>query len=257
MTETETPSLPDEAAYRAFMGELAKSLIQQHDSGRFPEDVAKLIDRDWWSTNLPSLEELENLGFEGPKHASRFRSLETFDHFDMLRDLDRGQRLWFIREIFTHKFAWAVPCREAVEIIVKHCPRIVELAAGTGLWATILRRAGADVVPTEPLTNTRSLQIGSFTDRVDLDGLAAARAYPDRDILCIWPHQDAEWLTQACEELAPGRAVAYIGETHATCAPDSFFDLIRNERRFETIDGMVMPRFPGMRDVLIIARKIA
>jgi hypothetical protein len=50
------------------------------------------------------------------------------------------RRAWCVQ-----RYAFAVPTREALETISQYAP-IVELGAGTGYWAWLLRRRGVDCV---------------------------------------------------------------------------------------------------------------
>src|ERR1019366_9640348 len=42
-------------------------------------------------------------------------------------------------------FAWAVPTEEAVRVVAKYSTRVVEIGAGSGYWAWMMRQAGVTV----------------------------------------------------------------------------------------------------------------
>ena len=44
-----------------------------------------------------------------------------------------------------HSIAFAVPNQQALDVLAKHAP-LLELGAGTGYWASLLRGAGVDVL---------------------------------------------------------------------------------------------------------------
>ena len=49
-----------------------------------------------------------------------------------------------VRTFACRMYAFAVPTAEAIAVLKRHCP-LVEVGAGTGYWASLVRQAGGDV----------------------------------------------------------------------------------------------------------------
>lgn len=83
-------------------------------------------------------------------------------------------------------FAWAVPTDEAVSVIMKYSTRVVEIGAGSGYWAWMMRQAGIAVAAfdTDP---------PAFTwETVARADESAVFSCPSHMLLLCWPpwHSD-------------------------------------------------------------------
>ena len=111
-----------------------------------------------------------------------------------------------IQGVIEHAVGFAIPTREALDAILKHASSrgIVEMGAGTGYWAAMLRDHGADVVAfdRDPPTDDESnafFGAGMYAEvrRGDAASLLresaawpaeAAEALHARTLLLIWPN---------------------------------------------------------------------
>jgi hypothetical protein len=168
-----------------------------------------------------------------------------------------------VREAFIQKYGFAILTTAAVELIRPYAP-LLELGAGSGYWAYELKRAGIDVVATDPRTNgfgwfdeggtqKKGRWKSEFTQIEKLNGLDAIRKYPNRNLLIVWPSYGDSWAADALE-IFTGHVVVYAGEWGDACAESRFFDLL--DQRFSDRTEIKMPHFWGLHDrYLTICKK--
>jgi hypothetical protein len=83
---------------------------------------------------------------------------------------------------------WAKPTERALRLIAKRSP-VVEIGAGDGYWAYLLRRIGCDVDAIDIEPTGPGVRKGSHMD-----------ADPSRTMLAVWPPDGyvfQTWLTSA------------------------------------------------------------
>jgi hypothetical protein len=159
------------------------------------------------------------------------------------------------RKAFTQAWGFSIPCAEAVAALRGLAP-LVEVGAGTGYWAALLRAAGHDVVATDlhpKGRNTYGFEGGAHTDVEGLAGAAAVRKYADRDIFCSWPSEGESWALGAAWALRPGRRLAIILNPGNTATPGLRRYLSTRFRKLATVS---IPQFPGAADDLTIYEKL-
>lgn len=159
------------------------------------------------------------------------------------------------RDRVIRDFGFALPCREAIDKLKALSP-IVEVGAGTGAWAALLAKNGADIIATDAEFDTgyRFLS-GRFCHVSRMNAKNAIRKWPKRNVLMIWPCYRSEWSTEAIREIKPGRTLALISEGEGGCVgTDSLF---RNlDVRFKHIERIKIPCWYGIHDRLDIYRRI-
>jgi hypothetical protein len=125
-------------------------------------------------------------------------------------------------------YAWAVPTPEALDAVTAVSPRgVVDVGAGTGYWAHLLRRRGVDTLAYDAVpVDDAAAHNGHHTlpgsgaaappfARVLRAGAAdAARAHPERTLLLCWPPPEGEDAgPQAGRTMALDALAAYAGST--------------------------------------------
>src|SRR3712207_5908989 len=80
--------------------------------------------------------------------------LELLQHLSVARAQRRGGEGIFdgeFRRQLTRTYAWAIPNQAAIDAIADLAEGrgVMEVGAGTGYWAALLRQAGVDVIPTD------------------------------------------------------------------------------------------------------------
>jgi hypothetical protein len=163
--------------------------------------------------------------------------------------------LGMARKAFVRAWGFSIPCAEAVAALRELGP-LVELGAGTGYWAVLLRRAGVDVVATDPHPEGRNrygFDGGVHYPSEALDAVSAVRAYADRDLFCSWPSEAESWALGAAWALRPGRRIALILNPQNTGTAGLRRYLAT---RFRKLAAVTIPQFPGCQDELTIHQKL-
>lgn len=137
---------------------------------------------------------------------------------ECLLDPEREPQDWQPHDVKT-RFAWAVPNDAALEAIARHSPNgVVEIGAGAGYWARLLRQRGVDVIaydPQPPGTESE-WHVGYAWSDVERADHRVVTKHPDRTLLMVWPSLGAGWTDEAVE-LFEGDTVAYVGESRGGC----------------------------------------
>mmetsp|Transcript_48436 Transcript_48436/g.90191 ORF Transcript_48436/g.90191 Transcript_48436/m.90191 type:complete len:678 (+) Transcript_48436:145-2178(+) len=189
-------------------------------------------------------------------HESDLTTLETCQ-LQMMRPpntsaivtLDPQSKLWVppaLKNIFEprvqasldHQFAFAVPSDEALTAIASHAP-IVEMGAGTGYWAMLLRQRGVDLAafdvcpPTEQLSNpffqvqhSQVLPGDSASMLPQAAGRTLLLVAPLSGVALPW-HTESAWDLE-CLSHYTGDILLYVGTwptdaaacTTRTCSPE-------------------------------------
>lgn len=156
------------------------------------------------------------------------------------------------REEAISRYCFAVPCVEAVKLLVSLSP-LLEVGAGSGCWAKLVRAAGGVVVATDlcglEMSGYSRLWLGEAVER--LDASDAVRRWPECNVFVSWPSYSMPWAREMAEKIAPGRTLAVIGEDRSGCTADAgFFDLLGSG--YDEVGSVRIPQWPGIHDVLTI-----
>jgi hypothetical protein len=151
------------------------------------------------------------------------------------------------------RYAFGVPNRAALEAIARYAP-IVELGAGTGYWAYLLRNRGVDIVaydaaPPGQAPNAYKFEPRAWT-QVVLGGVEVLDQYANRTLFLCWPgYQDT--FADAALARFTGHVLIYVGEqAGGHTANDAFFD--RLGRDWAAGEQVAIPQWSGAHDCLSI-----
>ncbi len=158
------------------------------------------------------------------------------------------RRVWCIR-----RYAFAVPSEAALVVLARHAP-IVELGAGTGYWAYLLRRRGVDCVaydlaPPDHMPNPNRFQPLTWTrvEPGDVDRLAVES---HRALFLCWPSYRDPFAARALRAYT-GATLLYIGEpAGGRTADDDFFTQLA--QHWQPVEQVALPNWPGTHDVLTV-----
>jgi hypothetical protein len=158
------------------------------------------------------------------------------------------------RDAFIREFGFAIPCAEALEAAAGLAP-LVEVGAGTGFWSALLHRRAVDCIPTDPAIGFGQVfKHGKYAAVVRVGAKTAARRWPERNLLMVWPTYDKTWARQCLKAMRVGRRIAIVTEGDGgCCADDGFFEALENCFVHERL--IRLPQFPGIHDRLEIFRK--
>lgn len=164
-----------------------------------------------------------------------------------------------LRSLFVEEFSWAIPTPDVVGKIrdATHGKKILEVGAGNGLWAKLLKMSGSEIVATDSFESHGFREDNTYLPVHNLEAVAAIEQNRDCDVLMlIWPAYNTDMAERALKAFK-GSTVVYIGEGCSGCnANDEFFDELRknwNEDRFN--DDIYVPQWSGIHDGLEIHRR--
>lgn len=211
-----------------------------------------LISKKAWDARIPTKRELAEIGLRAP-------GANWWKEGNDDGDIDSSVLRWQMRDKFIAGFTFAIPCRDALEFIAGHSRNIVEIGAGTGFWASQLRRVGVDVIATD---NTKPGEVsyhhtvGAHSPIVQMEASEAVVAHPDRDVLAIWPCME-DWLEKAIDQMKPGRKLFYIGESSGGCTANSgFFDKVYDSDQYKEIGSFNMVQWTYIHDEMWVYEKL-
>ncbi|MDR3615805.1 MAG: hypothetical protein P4L53_19760 [Candidatus Obscuribacterales bacterium] len=191
----------------------------------------------------PYLEKYESLPFiQELKAKFPGRSMRSLSYYG-----DPG-----VGHALRREFAYAIPNEEALSEIQSHGP-VVEIGAGKGYWASLLRQRGARVAAFDkfPIESGRNEyhDVGdrAFTE-IAKGSVEQVRKFPDHKLLLVWPPPNEPMALNALNQYK-GKTVFYVGEEHADYIGDMAFQRQLNER-FEIKKQIPLPNFPGYDDML-------
>jgi hypothetical protein len=163
-------------------------------------------------------------------------------------------------------WSFAVPSDEALDLIASYGP-IVEIGAGTGYWASLLRIRGCDVIAYDRFGEDfhKWFPGGHYGDvrRGDVD---QASEHADRTLLLVWPPMSSMALDAlTAYETAGGRRLVYVGEGHGGCTADveffarlgqEYYDEDGNEHvdpsSWRQVAELPIPQWDGIHDWLTV-----
>lgn len=128
--------------------------------------------------------------------------------------------------------------------LITECAPVVELGAGRGYWASLLRAGGTDVVAID-----KQISDNPWTEVVagDVDSLDS---YPGHALMMIWPPLRSSMAKDALARYR-GNCLIYVGEgADGCCAEPGFFDLLRQD--WNLVKHVGIPTWPRIYDGLFL-----
>lgn len=153
------------------------------------------------------------------------------------------------------RFSWSIPTEAALGLVGDHGP-LVEVGAGTGYWAALLRDRGIDVRPTDadPAGSTYHRDGRTWTEVRRSSAVDAVRAWPDRTLLICWPPPDDDTAGYAAVRAYTGDTVLYVGG--GADGPTGTARLHRElDLNWTVTDELALPSWPGIPDRLTVWRR--
>lgn len=204
------------------------------------------------------------------------RVAELFSRIVASGPLDERKRwgpawvMHYVKEIprrrqFMKEFGWSVPTPVAIGVVRNFVGdrRLLEVGAGTGLWAYLLSAFGVSVTATDDYSWTAtddpsvkvvlpsgfSVDQGRFFPVEPIEAVQAVRKYADHKALLIcWPPPDRPMAYYALLAF-PGDRFVYIGDKAAT-ADDQFHALLAEQWRQHSV--VYVPTWPGIHDAIYL-----
>jgi len=194
----------------------------------------------------------------------KFRALKALldvateqDPRDILAWFGACQLLRDMRNLLVRLHAWAVPSKQAIELIARYSP-LVEVCAGTGYWAFLLKLAGADVVAYDleprPFQGEDRYEEGhSWTEVLQGTAEEALAQHPGRTLFLCWPPA-GDPVAEIALRATQAEYVIYVGwKDDDVTGSIEFHQLLASHWQLvETVD---IPQWPEMRDRLFVYRR--
>jgi len=195
----------------------------------------------------PYLREVRDYVIEAPRLSEEAtnRQVEITQEYSS----DWVQKRWEAIE----EYAFAIPSRKTIEILVEHDP-LIEIGAGTGYWAHLIEQLGGDIIVVDNFSSGDDAKVtyspeDTWTEVREGDETVVSE-YPDRTLFLCWPHFESNFATEALK-LYEGETVIYVGEWRPEYADDDeFFDIL--DRDFDLIDRVSLPCWMGTKDTMMI-----
>lgn len=195
-------------------------------------------------TNNPYYEEFTTLYTDNPDG-----NWHRTDHW-LPKNWDDEYRAWAFRTKNVKRYSWAVPSPLAIAAIARYAPKVIELGAGTGYWAKLLRDAGVDVVAYDIQPYKNEWVDGRHFDVLQGD-YSIVRKTSDRALMLCWTPMSN--MAYTALNVYRGNMVIHIGEHYACTDSDEFFDQL--ERDWLEVEDLHIPQFWGLHDYLTIYRR--
>lgn len=191
----------------------------------------------------------------------RFASDRKFG--DLLTPYETG--FWKAREEGRVRYAWAIPNEPALDALASVAP-LVEIGAGCGYWAHLLRQRGVDIIAydIQPPVDDGHRNFWCRTHKGTIIGLAwttVLRGGPyvlrkgrhaDRTLFLCWPPYHTPMAYVALRRYA-GSTLAYIGEDDGCTGDERFRKLLDTE--WHEVHRVRIPQWDGLHDTLTIWKR--
>lgn len=149
--------------------------------------------------------------------------IDVFDHLPP--DHDAASAM-ILRQELSRVYSWAIASRTVLDWFADRLSGrgLLEVGAGSGYWAWLLRTHGIDVLATDSVTDRNGYTDRfRYTDIHTATAVEAARQHADRVLAIIWPPHQDPMATEALRAYE-GPGLFYIGDRPGgLCAEPSFF----------------------------------
>jgi hypothetical protein len=166
---------------------------------------------------------------------------------ERMREFTSDCNMWETRMRAIQQYSYAVPSEAALATCIEHAAngkKLLEIGSGSGYWAALLQRRGANVVAVDVGNEYESCP--HFPETVKMDGeeyLRQSDGAADRTLLLCWPRDADEFLEAYC-----GDKLIVIGEPGDGCTwwPSESDD------EWTEIRHVCIPTWFGIKDCLSV-----
>lgn len=173
-----------------------------------------------------------------------------------------------MREELVRRYSWAIPSEPALRVLAEHAP-ILEIGAGMGYWAYLLRKRGVDILaydahPPDTTFNfyhrreryypiDRTFRRNPWAPILHGRARKAKQLGRGRSLFLCWPPCGTPLAFNALR-LYTGQTVIYIGEGGGGCTADDAFHALL-ARAWHVVDEVSIPQWSGIHDRLWVYRR--
>jgi hypothetical protein len=158
-----------------------------------------------------------------------------------------------LRRELVKQYSFAIPSPEALDALEVHAP-IVEMGAGSGYWAYLLRSGNVEVSAFDACVqgNKGYFFHKTWTD-VIRSGTPVLEDYPDYTLFLCWPPYKTA-MAANCLKHYRGSTVIYIGESEGGCTGTRSFRRLL-EKEFDAEKRVIIPCWETINDSMEIWRR--
>ena len=169
------------------------------------------------------------------------------------KDVDDISKKIDFRNNTIHKYAFAIPCPESLEIIKQYQP-ICEVGAGSGYWAAMLESIGTDIVAcdTRTIKDNYYFKLNKvYYHKMKIVDPETFIPPKNRTLFLCWPPRGDDEMAFEYLQKYQGDTVIYIGEGEGgATATDSFF--IELDDKWDLKDFFNIPQHNFIHDAMYI-----
>ena len=162
---------------------------------------------------------------------------------------------YMARQRMVARYAWAVPNDEAIATLVRHSP-LVEMGAGTGYWAWLVRQAGGDILAFDryPPPDARNRWHAGEHPWAEVlpGGARILTRHPGRTLFLCWPPEDEPMAEQSLLSYG-GSTLLYAGELDHSAEGSP--RLPHPFEGWEPVESIDLPQWESIDDRLFVLRR--
>ncbi|MBS2547201.1 hypothetical protein KGQ19_09980 [Catenulispora sp. NL8] len=144
---------------------------------------------------------------------------------------DRVRAAGLDRDGLSRRYSWSIPSPGDIAWIAATAGErgVVEIGAGGGYWAWLMRAAGIDTLAYDPFAAS---ELNGYAKRaytaVEPGDDSVAALHGDRALFLCWPNNDDAWAARALTAYR-GDLLIYAGQEAGGCtADDRFFEVLES-----------------------------
>lgn len=161
------------------------------------------------------------------------------------------------------EFGFGLPTAEVIAEIASRGP-VLEIGAGSGLWAHFLTKAGCDVVAVDDRSGRYGeavsadgrdgpLGCGAHHEVLDMDAVESLERFPGRTVLMVWPDRRTDVSERVIAAMPVGATLVHVGSAGEATGTYPFYKSIEDD--FERLDQMWVEGWDGIGDVDIMRKE--
>jgi len=151
------------------------------------------------------------------------------------------------------EYSFAIPTKEAIQEVAKLSP-LIEIGAGSGYWASLLKKAGATVEAFDKFPKENKYKFTKTYTNIKTADEKILKDFPENyNLFLCWPNYDNDFAYNALSNFK-GHFLAYIGEGKGGCTGNNKFHDLLKQKWIES-KTVSIPQWDGIHDQLYIYRR--
>ena len=155
---------------------------------------------------------------------------------------------------FVRKYGYSIPTQKALDTIKSYSP-IIEIGAGHGYWASLLRKISTDIIAYDNFSwfEKKILLKDRLFTEVQKGDYRKIPKHPERTLFICWPPPESDMACD-CIKTYKGLFFIFIGEKKGGCtANENFYNYLYTE--FIMIKKLEIPCWPDFFDFMAVYKR--